>query len=58
MANANPPIRPVRINVEDENKLKDWSERFGVSEETLKEAIAKAGPMAQDVAKELRKPLR
>jgi hypothetical protein len=42
-----------RINVNEEYELRDWSERLGVSPERLKEAVAKAGPVADDVRREL-----
>lgn len=44
-----------RINVNEEYELRDWSQKFGVTPERLKEAVAKAGPMAADVAKHLGK---
>jgi hypothetical protein len=42
-----------RINVNEEYELRDWSDRLGVSPERLKEAVAKAGPVADDVRREL-----
>ena len=42
-----------RINVTEVYELRDWSHKFGVSPERLKEAVAKVGPMASDVAKHL-----
>ena len=44
-----------RINVNEEYELRDWSQKFGVTPQRLKEAVAKAGPMAADVAKHLGK---
>ena len=46
-----------RINVNEAYELRDWSKRLGVSEGELKAAVKKVGPMAQDVAKELRRSL-
>jgi hypothetical protein len=43
-----------RIDVDQEHELKYWSEKFGVSRERLCEAVAKAGPMARNVQRELR----
>ena len=42
-----------RINVNEDYELRDWSRKFGVTPERLKEAVAKVGPMAADVAKHL-----
>jgi hypothetical protein len=39
-----------RINVNEDYELRDWSKKFGVSPERLKEAVAKVGPKASDVA--------
>ena len=44
-----------RINVNEPYELRDWSKKFGVSPERLKEAVAKVGPMASDVANHLGK---
>jgi hypothetical protein len=44
-----------RINVSEDYELRDWAEHFGVSPETLKAAVSKAGPMVKDVAKQLGK---
>jgi hypothetical protein len=44
-----------RVNVNEPYELRDWAKHFGVSEETLKAAVSKAGPMASDVAKHLGK---
>jgi hypothetical protein len=44
-----------RLNVNEPYELHDWSKKFGVSLERPKEAVAKVGPMAADVAKHLRK---
>jgi hypothetical protein len=43
-----------RINVNEEYELRDWSQKFGVSPERLKEAVDKVGPMAKDVEAELK----
>lgn len=42
-----------RININEPYELRDWSQKFGVSPERLKEAVGKVGPMASDVAKHL-----
>lgn len=44
-----------RINVNEDYELRDWSKKFGVTPEELKDAVKKVGPMAGDVRKELGK---
>lgn len=44
-----------RINIHETHELRYWSEKFGVSPEQLKAAVAKVGVMADAVAKELGK---
>ena len=44
-----------RINVNQDYELRDWSKKFGVTPEQLKDAVKKAGPMVDDVKKELGK---
>ena len=38
-----------RIDVQNESSLKEWSGKFGVSNEQLKEAVAAVGDLASDV---------
>jgi hypothetical protein len=38
-----------RINIEQDHEVRYWSEKFGVSREQLQIAVAKAGPMVEDV---------
>jgi hypothetical protein len=45
----------LRINVNEDYELRDWSKKFGVSPEQLKAAVKKVGVMAADVEKELKK---
>jgi len=40
-----------RININELSDLQDWSNKFGVPPDRLKEAVAKVGPMASEVAK-------
>lgn len=42
-----------RISLSDDYEVRDWSEKFGVTEERLREAVRKVGSMADDVAREL-----
>lgn len=43
-----------RISLSEDYEVRDWSQKFGVSEERLRAAIAKVGNMADDVERELR----
>jgi len=45
----------IRINIEEDYERRDWAKKFGVSEDRLREAVKKVGPMAQQVAEELNK---
>jgi hypothetical protein len=47
----------IRINIEEDYERRDWAQKFGVSEQRLREAVQKVGPMAQKVAEELNKPV-
>lgn len=42
-----------RISLAEDYEVRDWSEKFGVSEERLRAAVAKVGNMAEDVEREL-----
>jgi hypothetical protein len=44
-----------RINVHEDYELRHWSEKFRVSPDELKRAVAKVGQMAEDVERELAK---
>lgn len=44
-----------RINTSEEYEVRDWSKKFGVTPEQLKDAVKKVGPMADDVRRELGK---
>lgn len=39
----------ARINLAQDHEVSYWSERFGVSRDQLRSAVAKAGPMVKDV---------
>lgn len=43
-----------RINVEQDHELRYWSEKFGVSGDQLRSAVAKVGPMVKNVRDHLR----
>ena len=42
-----------RINIEEAHEVRYWTQRFGVSEQALREAVAKVGVSAQAVAEHL-----
>ena len=44
----------TRISLSEAYEVRDWSEKFGVSEDRLRAAVAKVGSMADDVERELR----
>ena len=44
-----------RINVNEDYELRYWTEKFGVSADELKRVVERVGPMAEDVARALRK---
>jgi hypothetical protein len=44
-----------RVNVHEDYELRDWAKKWGVSEQRVREAVAKVGVMADDVERELKK---
>jgi len=44
-----------RINVHQDYELRDWSKKFGVSQQELKKAVQKVGDSAEAVRKHLGK---
>ena len=44
----------TRISLSEDYEVRDWSQKFGVSEERLRSAVAKVGNTAEDVERELR----
>ncbi|MDO9134156.1 DUF3606 domain-containing protein [Hydrogenophaga sp.] len=44
----------TRINVNQEFELRDWSKKFGVTPDKLKEAVKAVGTSAADVEKHLK----
>ena len=44
-----------RINTSEDYEVRYWTERFGVTADQLKDAVKKAGPMVDDVARQLGK---
>lgn len=49
------PPDGIRINIHESWELRDWSKHFGVTEQQLKDAVAKVGVMAADVKRHLGK---
>jgi len=43
-----------RINVNEDYELRDWSDKFGVTKERLKEAVQAVGDQADKVEKYLK----
>ena len=43
-----------RISLSEDYEVRDWSEKFGVSEDRLRAAVGKVGDRADDVERELR----
>ena len=43
----------TRINISEEYEVKDWSKKFGVTQDELKKAVAKVGTSAEAVKKHL-----
>jgi len=54
------PGRPDRDRIDgnEDNELRDWSKKFGVSKEELAAAVKRVGPIAKDVEAELKKAPR
>lgn len=44
-----------RVNVHEDYELRDWAKKWGVSEQRVRDAVAKVGVMADDVERELKK---
>lgn len=44
----------LRINLNQEHELRDWSKKFDVTVEQLREAVAKVGDRADDVEMHLK----
>lgn len=42
-----------RISLHEDYEVRDWSQKFGVSEDRLRQAVERVGNMADDVELEL-----
>ena len=49
------PADRARINVNEDHEVRYWTRELGVSEEKLRQVVAKVGVMASDVRRELGK---
>ncbi|MBC3376176.1 DUF3606 domain-containing protein [Pseudomonas sp. SWRI92] len=54
LSNRGPQDRN-RINTSEDWELRYWAKEFGVTEDELKAAVKAAGPVADDVRKQLKK---
>ncbi len=44
-----------RISLSEDYEVQDWSKKYGVTPEQLREAVKQVGPMASDVEAYLKK---
>jgi hypothetical protein len=44
----------LRISLSDDYEIRDWSAKYGVTEDQLRAAVGKVGNMAADVERELK----
>lgn len=49
------PADRSRINVNEKHEVTYWTQKFGVTEAQLREAVKKVGVMAKDVEQALKK---
>jgi hypothetical protein len=52
--NADKDQDQLRINIQDESALREWSKKLDATPEELKEAVAAAGDLASDVEMHLK----
>ena len=52
--NIRGPQDRSRINMQQEHEVRYWSEKFGVTKEQLRQAVAQVGPMVDAVEERLR----
>ncbi|HEX8472249.1 MAG TPA: DUF3606 domain-containing protein [Brevundimonas sp.] len=43
-----------RISLSEEYEVRDWAEKFGVSQDELRASVRRVGNMADDVERDLR----
>jgi len=51
------PNDKSRISLTEPYEVQYWADKFGVSKERLSEAVRKVGHSAEDVSRELKRPL-
>jgi hypothetical protein len=56
--NKRGPADRARINITESYEVQYWSEKFGISPETLRNAVNKVGVMSADVEAYLKKNSR
>ena len=44
-----------RINIQEPHEVEYWTNRLGVSEEELRDAVERVGPMVEDVQREIKR---
>jgi hypothetical protein len=44
-----------RININEKHELEYWTGRLGVSEDELRDAVQRVGPMVEDVQREIKR---
>jgi hypothetical protein len=44
-----------RININEKHDLEYWTGRLGVSEDELRDAVQRVGPMVEDVQREIKR---
>jgi hypothetical protein len=49
------PQDRARVNVNEPHEVRYWSEKWGVSEQQLRNAVSRVGVMATDVERALKK---
>jgi len=49
------PQDAARVNVNERHEVAYWTKKWGVTEQKLKDAVARVGVMVKDVAKDLGK---
>jgi hypothetical protein len=45
-----------RLNIDEDREVTHWAEKFGVSRNELRAAIAKAGPIVRDIRVYAKRP--
>jgi len=44
-----------RINIQEPHEVEYWTNRLGVSEDELRDAVERVGPMVEDVQREIKR---